>query len=214
MKATATDQYKGGLGLSPSTVRIVRNALKAAFNYALDEKIIAENPVIRTKLPPARESRANSLTIDEAVAFVAVKDHFWYGVAFVFQLHTGLRPQELLALVWEDVDFEQGTLRIERACKWVAGRCVGFGPPKSKRSSRIIGLAPEHLELLRQHFEKQQKVIKNRKAKDDPYGDPKIKEWVLRERPKQTHLYAASRLIFPKPTGEVPRMEVLIGLCK
>jgi integrase len=195
---------RGGMGLTPNTVKIVRNALKAAFNYAVDERLIAENPVHRIKLPPIKESRANSLTVEEAKAFVSVKDNFWYGDAFVFQLHTGLRPQELLALIWEDVDFEHGTLRIERACKWVHGACTGFGPTKSKRSNRIIGLAPDHLDLLRLHFEKQQKVIEECRVAGSPYGEQKLKEWVMRERPKQSYLYASARLIFPKPDGSVP----------
>lgn len=194
----------GGMGLTPNTVKVVRNALKAAFNYAVDEKLIAENPVRRTKLPPIQESRANSLTVEEAKAFVSVKDDFWYGDAFVFQLHTGLRPQELMALIWEDVDFEHGTLRIERACKWVHGAFTGFGPTKSKRSARVIGLAPEHLDLLRLHFAKQQKVIEECKAAGSPYGEQKLEEWVKRERPKQSYIYASAQLIFPKPDGSVP----------
>jgi len=198
------EQSKWGRGLAPGTVKIIRNVLKGAFSYAVDEKLIADNPVSRTKLPPIRESKANSLTIEEAKAFVSVKDEFWYGNAFVFQLHTGLRPQELMALIWEDIDFDQGTVRIERACKWIHGACTGFGPTKTKRSNRIIELAPAHLELLRFHFERQQKAIKEREAKGLSYGEQKIKEWVMRERPKQAHLYASAKLIFPKSTGSAP----------
>ena len=134
------------------------------------------------------------MTIEEAKAFGTVKDDFWYGNAFVFQLHMGLRPQEVMALIWEDVDFERGTVRIERACKWIRGVFTGFGPTKCKRSDRIIGLAPEHLELLRSHFEKQQQLIEQRKTRGQPYGEPKLKEWVQRERPQQSHLYDSARL--------------------
>lgn len=194
----------GGMGLTPNTVKIVRNALKAAFIFAVDEKLVAENPVSKTKLPPIRESRANSLTVEDAKAFVSVKDDFWYGDAFVFQLLTGLRPQELMALIWEDVDFEHGTLRIERACKWVRGACTGFGPTKSKRSGRIISLPSDDLDLLLSHLEKQQKVIEECRVAGSPYGEEKLKEWVRRERPNQSYLYASARLIFPKLDGSVP----------
>jgi len=198
------EMNEGGRGLAPGTVKVIRNVLMGAFSYAVDEKLIAENPVSRTKLPPIRESKANSLTIEQAKAFISVKNNFWYGDAFVFQLHTGLRPQELMALIWEDIDFEQGTVRIERACKWIRGAFTGFGPTKSKRSNRIIELAPAHLELLQLHFEKQQKIIEDRKTKGSPYGEQKIKEWAMKERPKQAHLYASAKLVFPKSTGAVP----------
>jgi integrase len=144
------------------------------------------------------------MSVEEATAFSSVKDKFWFGDAFVFQLHTGLRPQELMALFWEDIDFEQGTVRIERACKWVRGSFKRFGRTKNERGNRTIGLAPEHLDLLRAHCAKQQKVIEECKTRGRRYGEPKIEEWVTSERPKQAHLYAEARLIFPNRTGRVP----------
>ncbi len=156
MKARKVEQARGGKGLSPTTVKNVRKALAAAFNYAVRQKLLAENPVHKTKVPRAPKTAANSLTVEDAIAFDSVKEDFWYGYAFVFQLHTGVRPQELMALIWEDVDFERGTLRVERACKWERGVFARFGPPKCPRSDRAVGLAPEHLDLLRAHFERQQ----------------------------------------------------------
>jgi integrase len=208
MTATRSEQVEGGKGLAPNTVKNIRKVLRAALNYAIKEKLIAINPVHKTKLPAVTGSSANSLTFEEAEAFISVKDDFWYGDAFVFQLHTGLRPQELLSLIWEDIDSEQGTVRIERACKWIRGVFTGFGPTKSKGSDRVIGLAPEHLELLKLHREKQQKVITERKAKGKPYGEPKIKGWVMRERLRQSHLYDSPELIFSKPDGMVPNYVV------
>lgn len=197
---------KGGLGLSPNSVKLVKRLLSAGFNYAINAKLVAENPVSKTKLPPVGTSKATSLTIEEAKAFVSIKDNFWYGNAFVFQLHTGLRPQELMALIWEDIDFEQGTVRIERACKWIACKFTNFGPTKTKRSDRIIELEPEHLELLRLHFDNQQKIIEQCKKTHSLYGEKQIQEWVLEERPKQKHLYNGAKLIFSKRDGSVPRI--------
>jgi integrase len=207
-RAKRGERVEGGRGLAPNTVKNIRKVLRAAFNYAINEKLITGNPVHKTKLPPVTGSSANAMTIEEAKALVSVKDDFWYGDAFVFQLHTGLRPQELMSLIWEDIDFEQGTVRIERACKWIRGVFSGFGTTKCIRSDRIIGLAPEHLELLKLHHEKQKKVIAERKAMGKPYGESKIKEWVMKARTKQSHLYDSARLIFPKPDGMVPNHTV------
>lgn len=201
--ATENKQSRGGRGLAPNTVKSLRKTLKVVFNYAISEKLIADNPVHGTKLPPVLKSRAKSLTIEEAHALIAVKDDFWYGNAFVLQLHTGLRPQELMALIWEDVDFEQGTLRIERALNWLRGVVTGFGPTKDKRV-RIISLAPEHLALLKAHLARQQKVIDEHKAKGELYGESKLEKWVMKKRAEQSHLYASARLIFPRRDGSAP----------
>lgn len=192
-------------GLASSTIRGVKRVLRAAFNYAIDDKRLAENPVSKTSLPPLNTSSANSLTPDEANALIAVGNKFHYGEAFVFQLHTGLRPQELLALIWNDIDFEKGTVRIERACKWLNESFIGFGRPKTTRSERIIELTPEVLELLRRRLEKQQKLIAEFDESGSEYGEPKIREWIIKERPKQAHLYTLTNLIFPGSHSRVPQ---------
>lgn len=173
----------------------------SAFHYAVDERWLTENPVSKTKLPTIEQSIASAMSVEEANAFVSMKEKVWYGYAFAFQVHTGLRPQELLALIWEDIDFEQGTVRIERACQWVGGHFIGFGPPKTKRSKRTIKLAPEYLELLRVHYEKQLIVMEKHKREGKSYGEPKLNEWIIKKRPKQSHLYANARLIFPSRRG-------------
>lgn len=192
-----------GRGLSVNTVHFVRNVLRATFSFATDNQLIAENPASKTKLPCCGEPRSDSLTTEEAKAFVSLRRQFWYGDAFSFQLHTGLRNQELLALIWDDVDFDNATLRIERACKWVGSTCVGLGTTKTPRSNRVIKLEPEHLALLRYHHHAQREVIERHRG-PEPYGGIKVKDWISRVRPRQAHLYTRTDLIFPKHDGEIP----------
>lgn len=193
-----------GRGLALSTVKHVRQGLKAAFNYAVDEKLLSENPVSKTRLPALTGSSADSFTIEEALAFVSVKDDFWYGDAFIFQLHTGLRPQELMSLIWDDIDFKNGEARVERACRWLGGVFDDFGPPKSERGSRTINLAPDLLELLQSHKEKQQLVIEEYKKTGTPYGEVEMQKWVIKERSKQSHRYQNTNLIFTSHNGTLP----------
>lgn len=192
-----------GLGLSITTMRGIRVDVNAAFNFAMDQDLILKNPVKKTVLPPPPLSAVNPFTIEEAWAFVSVKDLFWYGDAFSFQLQTGLRPGELMALIEEDIDFDKGELRIERACKWVRGSFTGFGTPKSRRSYRVIKLAPEHLEFLKTHLEKQKQHIRERTNAGLAYGEPKLDEWIQQERSKQRYKYTRTNLIFPSQAGNV-----------
>lgn len=196
-----------------STVRGVRKLLSGLFNFAVTDKYIAENPVPKAKVPAVNHSVADSLTLEEANAFVAAKDKYWYGCAFVFQLHTGLRPQELLALTWDDIDFNKGSVRVERACKWLNEVFIGFGPPKRERSIRTITISPEVVSLLRLHLKTQDTIINEYKSQRLEYGEPKIMEWIERERPKQKHFYKSINLVFPSrlngtvPQAAVPRRE-------
>ena len=204
-----SNEISYGLGLAINTVRGIRQGLSAAFKFAVDEHMLPENPVKKTTVPPAPLSSANPLTIEEAWVFVSVKDHLWYGDAFTFCLHTGLRPEELAALIEDDIDFDKGRLRIERACKWIYCRFTRFGPVKSRRSARFIELAPKQLEFLKAHLERQKKHIGERTQAGLPYGEPKVLEWVRQYRSKERHKYTRTNLIFPTPEGKVPRISNL-----
>lgn len=200
------EEVRYGLGLAVNTVRAIRQGLSAAFNFAVEEKLLPENPVKNTVVPPPPRSTANPLTVEEAWALVSVKDLFWYGAAFIFCLQTGLRPSELMALIWDDVDFDNGLLRVERACKWVWGKYHEFGTPKTPRSERIIELSSEHVEFLKAHLEKQNQHIKKMTQAGKSYGEPKVSEWISKARPKLQHQYVHTNLIFPSQVGNVPHL--------
>lgn len=106
-------------GLSIARVRAIKQLIHTTLNFAVNEKLLSENPVSYVKLPVNTNSAVSVLTLEEILAFIAIKELYRYGNAFVFQLHTGLRNQELLGLIWDDIDFERGTVRVERACKWI-----------------------------------------------------------------------------------------------
>lgn len=197
-----------GSGLSPNTVKVIRNALKAAFKHAVENNFLTENPVLATKLPPIKKSSATSMTVAEANAFAQAKNDFWYGDAFVFQLHTGLRNQEVMALIWDDIDFDKRIVRVERACKWIRGTCVAIGRPKTEGSTRFVTLSNDVIDLLQLHYEKQQKHIEEYIKQHGEYGDDKIDEWIEKYRLKSEGLYIKKNLIFPQRNGTVPAISV------
>ena len=197
---------KVGLGLGVNTVRRIRDGLGALFNFAVDIQLIGASPVRRTRIPPQPRSTVNPLTFEEAWAFTSVKDRVWYGNAHVFALQTGLRPQELMGLIEDDIDFIKGTLRIERACKWLGGVFTEFGPVKAKASERVIELAPEHLEFLRNHLERLKRHREERTKDGRWRGEPKVEEWLQEYRPQQRYMYKNTDLVFPCRRGHVPNI--------
>jgi integrase len=201
------DDAHYGLGLSVNTAKRVICVLSGAFNFAVGEKLLVANPVDMCRTPPIPLSSANPMTLEEAWTFISVKDFSWYGDAFAFNLQTGLRPQELMALIWDDIDFAAMKVRVERACKWIGGDFTGFGPPKTRRSRRDIELAPEHIEFLRARWEKQKQHVRNITQKGLAYGEPKVTEWLRRERSLQLHKYKYTDLIFPSKLGGVPNSD-------
>jgi integrase len=82
----------------------------------------------------------------------------------VLAVHTGMRPGELLALKWEDVDLEAGSLQVKRALSTTGE----FTAPKTKRSRRRIGLGPACVAALKEHRKVQ---LEKRLKRAGPWKD-------------------------------------------
>jgi integrase len=69
-----------------------------------------------------------------------------------------MRQGELLALNWEDVDLNEGVVRVSRTLTRDGGR-LAIGEPKTKRSRRTIHLAQIAMRKLKGHLERQQEEM-------------------------------------------------------
>src|SRR5262249_39506092 len=74
----------------------------------------------------------------------------------VVALYSGLRRGELLALRWQDIDFDAGHLRVEQALEETTRAGLVFKAPKSRHGRRTVTLPPSTIAVLREHWKKQQ----------------------------------------------------------
>ncbi len=73
--------------------------------------------------------------------------HFcFFTLWFLFM--TGMRIGEATALQWDDIDFEEGTVRINKTLWLRSYTNYSFSTPKTKASNRTIPLDAKTLELL------------------------------------------------------------------
>jgi integrase len=95
------------------------------------------------------------LNAEEARRFLEAAADDPLEALYVLAITTGMRQGELLALRWQDIDLDAGTVQVQRAVSRV--RRGGFveGEPKSARSRRQIVLAPIAVAALRRHWARQ-----------------------------------------------------------
>ena len=74
---------------------------------------------------------------------------------FILALATGMRRGEVLALKWQDINFEQGMLQVRRIFTRAPGNRYIEAEPKTEKSRRSIMLASFTVEALRRHRVKQ-----------------------------------------------------------
>ncbi len=103
-------------GSAPATVEHVRRTLRAVFNRAAKAKVWNRNPAAEAharSMDPVRETRP--LTAEDLPRVVAAIDEPWKRDLVVTALYTAMRKNELLALRRDALDFDAGTIRIERS---------------------------------------------------------------------------------------------------
>lgn len=111
-----TLQKTGGrkkTGLSSATLRKVHFLLFSALEKAVDDSILAKNPLTKLEIPKAVKAKIKPLsTEDIKLIFSDGKtDQIFPAVALA--VSTGIRRGELLALKWENVNFTEGYISID-----------------------------------------------------------------------------------------------------
>ncbi len=140
-----------GGGLSPNTAALARRVLVACLSDAERDERIPRN-VARSSRPPRVEPKdRRRLTTDEvrhllALAAVDPRTDLLVHLA----LGTGARVGELCALDWSDIDLEAGTMTV----RGTLSRVGIVGPPKSRRSRRVVALPGFTLNALRRELER------------------------------------------------------------
>ena len=143
-----TDIY--GNGLSDRMVRMCHATCRSALEKAKLDGLIRTNPAIGCKLPPKKAREMQVLDRDELQRFLIQARVEGYYELFLLELATGLRRGEIIALQWDDLDFETGVLNVSKQVNVVGGE-LQFSTPKTKSSIRKIVLPPALLDVLREY---------------------------------------------------------------
>lgn len=77
-----------------------------------------------------------------------------FKVFFNLALFCGLRRGELIALEWNDLDFEQNTVSISKSTSIIDGKLV-TKPPKTESSNRLISVPASIMEQLKLYRKEQ-----------------------------------------------------------
>lgn len=159
---------------SKKTVETINVTMHHALDTAVNELgILEKNPTTKIKLRTTRVSSKNDdikcYDIDELHQFLTYilneKGGFKYFSLFMFLSRTGLRIGECLALQWEDIDFEEQKLFINKTLITTKrNEKILFGPPKNRSSKRTISLDSSTISHLRKmKIEQNKNTLKNGK---------------------------------------------------
>lgn len=121
------------------TAATQRQMLRNIFAFAFDKGFVKSNPVDGQKLKKGLAQTTRTMPSDADIR--AVKENWdkHFGMFAYWILYTGLRCGELLALTWDDVDFENGFIRVNKSVYYVGGQ-PHIKEPKTEKGIRLVPL--------------------------------------------------------------------------
>ena len=130
-----------GEGLAPQTVHHCYVALKKAFRYAQDDRLISYNPCDSIRLPKNGDTHdfAPVFLTPQQVEELAASLDDTYGLLVRFAAYTGLRAAEITGLRVRDVNLRAGHVEVRQTLQRLDGEWQ-IGTPKSRRSTREVPL--------------------------------------------------------------------------
>lgn len=152
---TTNGNNRTGKGLSPNFVKTILSVIQNSLKTAHLVGYLPEYSVNKIKRPKIIEKQVECFTIIqeqkkiEEAALFAKKDKYR---GIILCLYTGLRIGELLALTWNDIDFDKNILSVTKTCHDgnENGKHVRIiDTPKTENSRRQIPLSKTLIKMLK-----------------------------------------------------------------
>lgn len=152
------DGHKGGY--SPKTIQHIHRLISSIYNKAAEWQIIGINPAAHIKPPKAVNKEIDFYSADEVRTLIkALEDEpIRPRTMTLLAVYTGMRRSEILALKWEDIDFDEKTISINKASVYASGMGRVDKSTKTARSNRIIAMSDTVAQLLMEYKENQNKI--------------------------------------------------------
>ena len=151
------DLYKNGK--SPATIKSLNKIMKIFFNYCIEHDYMAKSPTGKLMIPGETKTNKDTFLTFSSEEILRVKEAAdnrsdMIKMIFFFDLSTGLRMGELLALRWSDIN--DNTVTVSKTTKFtyaidengIRTLTRYEYAPKTKNSERTIPIPQEVTRML------------------------------------------------------------------
>lgn len=153
-------------GYSRNSISSIKGVLSGSLTYAVSPAgFIASNPMATVRMPnwrakpkkPSRKKVRQAITAEQWECLMTrfPREHPSH-ISLNLGYHLGLRLGEAFGLLWDDIDFVNGTVSVRRQVQWDSSHhCWFFSEPKYD-SCRTMTIDPVLLELLKDEHQRQE----------------------------------------------------------
>lgn len=141
-------------GYTTSYIRFIRRVINASLSHAYDMQMIKDNPCLRVKVKsietdkykqPKIVTKEEFDTIINAISYQCK----YFKIPFYIGWYTGLRIGETLALTWDDIDFDNKMINVNKTEGIAFGEIRTF-TPKTPTSIRSVLIGDKLIKILKE----------------------------------------------------------------
>ncbi|MGL2752544.1 site-specific integrase [Helicobacter pylori] len=153
-----------------NTIHNLNANLKSFLAFCESERFLSQNPYYSVTLKNALEAKEiEPFNLEEVKTLIENAPSLRLKAFLVVAFFTGMRTGEQLALLWEDIDFKEKTITINKSLNELGE----ITSPKNKPSIREVDL-----------LEPVEKILKEFKE-----SEPESKKFVFIEMPKRSSIF-------------------------
>lgn len=140
---------------SDGRLELIYRTLKMGLDQAVSNEMLSKNPALNIKLPKSETREARVLTLEEQERIVREAPLHANGEIFILMLYTGLRIGEAAILTWDDIDFEEKMISVNKTQErqkitkdGEIRRQLSISTPKTKSSIRRVPMIPKLAKIM------------------------------------------------------------------
>lgn len=142
--------------LSGKTILEHHRLLRAMLHKAVYWQVIVYNPAERVQPPKAKKPKRKYYDDDQCKILLENleqldEEQIKYKTAIILTVFTGVRLGELMGLEWNDIDFRNGIVSINRSSQYLADTGVFTKVPKTESSIREVAIPDFVISLLEKY---------------------------------------------------------------
>ena len=142
--------------LSGKTILEHHRLLRAMLHKAVYWQVIVSNPAERVQPPKAKKPKRKYYDDDQCKILLENleqldEEQIKYKTAIILTVFTGVRLGELMGLEWNDIDFRNGIVSINRSSQYLADTGIFTKVPKTESSIREVAIPDFVISLLEEY---------------------------------------------------------------
>ena len=129
------------------TLTEIKNVAAQIIQLAISNRVLDYNCALMVEIPKAAKAEKRRALTDEEQQWIIDTPHRTQTAAMIM-MYAGLRRGELLALTWEDIDLQQGTITVTKSVEMIDGRSQIKDGGKTSAATRTVFIPKVLVEYL------------------------------------------------------------------